>query len=140
MPCAQGRKSCPPYSTSVFALLCHYTTLLNPCANAYVRVYVWVEQGSEAANLNILIQSYMRWADDLFPSLTFEDFVDKLEDLGAKSKVKQYMSAKRRAYEQMVFEAEAKVCPAVASFERGTQSSKEQVFELGGHPVYILQL
>ena len=69
--------------------------------------------------MNLLIQSYMRWADDLFPSLTFEDFVDKLEDLGAKSKVKQYMSAKRRAYEQMVFEAEAKVCSVVAPFERG---------------------
>ncbi|XP_062405336.1 TIMELESS-interacting protein isoform X2 [Sardina pilchardus] len=44
-------------------------------------------KGHEADDLRVLMQRMENWAHRLYPKLQFEDFIDKLETLGAKKEV-----------------------------------------------------
>ncbi|XP_076012037.1 TIMELESS-interacting protein [Genypterus blacodes] len=44
-------------------------------------------KGHEAEDLRLLMQKMENWAHRLFPKLQFEDFIDKVEKLGAKKEV-----------------------------------------------------
>ncbi|KAG5270309.1 hypothetical protein AALO_G00191210 [Alosa alosa] len=44
-------------------------------------------KGHEADDLRVLMQRMENWAHRLYPKLQFEDFIDKLESLGAKKEV-----------------------------------------------------
>lgn len=41
----------------------------------------------QAADLRLLMQKMENWAHRLYPKLQFEDFIDKVEKLGAKKEV-----------------------------------------------------
>lgn len=41
----------------------------------------------QAEDLRLLMQKMENWAHRLFPKLQFEDFIDKVEKLGAKKEV-----------------------------------------------------
>lgn len=52
-----------------------------------------------ASNFRTLMAKYRNWADQLFPSLTFADFVDRVEQLGANRIVRNHMMHQRFAWE-----------------------------------------
>jgi len=59
-------------------------------------------KGKEQQSLNLLMSKYQGWADKLFPAYNFSDFCEKVEDLGQKRDVQQYVRDIRRGYEAEV--------------------------------------
>ena len=49
-------------------------------------------KGSETKDLNTILFRMSHWSHRLFPSLTFDDFIDKCEQLGNKRQVKNFVA------------------------------------------------
>lgn len=56
-------------------------------------------KGHEKSDLNLVMTRLEHWAHRLFPKMTFDDCIDKIEDLGAKRQVLTYKTKIRMGLE-----------------------------------------
>ncbi|KAA0723375.1 TIMELESS-interacting protein [Triplophysa tibetana] len=81
-------------------------------------------KGHEAEDLKLLLKKMENWAHRLYPKLQFEDFIEKVESLGAKKEVQTCLKRIRMdmplTHEDFVEEA---LAPAQEEFDLGEDAS-----------------
>ncbi|NXK38567.1 TIPIN protein, partial [Piprites chloris] len=96
-------------------------------------------KGHEAEDLKTLIQHMEHWAHRLFPQLQFEDFIDRVENLGNKKEVQTCLKRIRldlpilhEDYKNHEAEGESNGLDAAAEDARSSSGNAEELKSLPG--------
>eukprot|EP00039_Didymoeca_costata_P017070 m.313561 g.313561 ORF g.313561 m.313561 type:complete len:182 (-) comp16491_c3_seq2:1166-1711(-) len=72
---------------------------IHAMAKKFPRIKFDQGPGKEKQSLRLLIEHYAQWTHGMFGKRTFQEMVDKLEDLGSKRSIQAFMSSMRASYE-----------------------------------------
>eukprot|EP00850_Spirogloea_muscicola_P011685 SM000073S21461 [mRNA] locus=s73:447655:450041:- [translate_table: standard] len=89
-------------------------------------------KGHEAGDLHRLLHQYLQWQLHVFPSLSFPEFTEKLERLGATRRVRACLRELQEKVAQASRPEDGDQHAAMASEPDG-EARREDVFELGNH-------